>query len=158
MAIQLNIEAAKENAKTMKRLRGAPQVMLDSITQLVAKAALDISNDAKKRIAKGPKTGVVYGFAEGLPGEGQQRRRGKPHRASAPGQAPATDTGMLLNSIISRSKELAAEAGSVIEYAPSLELGTTDIEPRPFLQPAIDAVWPDATEAISQAVQRAIEA
>jgi phage gpG-like protein len=159
MLIKLNIEADAENAKTIKRLKGAPKEALDVISKLIAKAALNISNDAKRRIAKGPKTGRIYYYATGgLPGEAEFIKRGKPHRASAPGESPATDTGALMNSIITRSKELVTEAGTDIKYAPGLEFGTENIEPRPFLQPAIDEVWPDEWKEITAAVQRAIEA
>jgi phage gpG-like protein len=159
MPINLNIATEKENAETIKRLKGAPKAALDEISKLIAKAALNISNDAKRRIAKGPKTGKLYFYASGgLPGEPEFRKRGKPHRASAPGESPATDTGVLMNNIIARSRELAAEAGTNIDYAPGLEFGTPDIEPRPFLQPAIDEVWPDEQAEIAAAVQRAVEA
>ncbi len=70
-----------------------------------------------------------------------------PHQASAPGEAPAIDTGNLVNSI---QVELTGPAAAVVytnvEYAPYLEFGTIDMEPRPFLQPAVDAV----TAAVAQ--------
>lgn len=67
--------------------------------------------------------------------------QGKEHIASAPGEAPAIDTGNLVNSI--RSEMLNDQTGIVftnVEYAPYLEFGTSDMAPRPFLQPAVDAV------------------
>lgn len=175
MPIKLSITAEKENEKTLKKLAGAPKEALSDISKLVAKAALNISNNAKRRIAKGPKTGHVYEWEAALKGEESAlvddetgklffilgfpvKMRAKPHRASAPGESPATDRGTLLNSIISRSKELSAEAGSNVLYAPYLEFGTTGMEPRPFLQPAIEEEWPKSKEEITAAVQRAIEA
>jgi HK97 gp10 family phage protein len=64
-----------------------------------------------------------------------------PHRASAPGEPPSSDTGALLNSIsykIDVDKTVFARVGSDKEYAIYLELGTRYMLPRPFLRPALD--------------------
>lgn len=63
------------------------------------------------------------------------------HRASAPGQPPSSDTGMLLNSI---SHQLGVEetvfvrVGSNKKYAIWLELGTRFMHARPFIRPGLD--------------------
>lgn len=66
------------------------------------------------------------------------------HRASAPGEPPASDTGYLLSKI---EHELRVEKGVVIGrvvaktgYSLYLELGTRYMAPRPFLRPALSAV------------------
>lgn len=66
------------------------------------------------------------------------------HRASAPGEAPATDTGNLAGSIYSRmTGKLTGEAGSTAEYAPVLEFGGAHMAARPALTPAVKAEWPE---------------
>ena len=76
----------------------------------------------------------------------------KYHRASAPGEAPATDTGNLANSIYSRMLGGAeGEIGSTAEYAAGLEFGGAHVAPRPSLGPAVKAEWP-AFETAMQAV------
>mgnify|MGYP003344296938 CR=1 FL=1 len=65
-------------------------------------------------------------------------RTGRPHQASAPGEAPAILTGFLSNSILTafpgpRVGEITIGA----QYAPYLEQGTRTIAPRPYIRPAI---------------------
>lgn len=67
----------------------------------------------------------------------------KLHRASAPGEAPATDTGNLVNSIYARmTGNLMGEVGSNAECAPVLEFGGAHMAARPSLTPAVKAEWP----------------
>lgn len=68
-------------------------------------------------------------------------RSGPPHRASAAGEPPASDTGFLLNSITHQmgvDEKVYATVGSSLKYAIWLELGTKYMAPRPFLRPALD--------------------
>lgn len=91
----------------------------------LAKAALLIRADAQKLIQQGPKSGQMYGD----------------HRASAPGEAPATDTGNLVRSItIDKPTPDAVTITCRAPYAAALELGTDDgrIEERPFMRPAFN--------------------
>ncbi len=69
---------------------------------------------------------------------GRQYTRGSVTRtASAPGEAPATDTGRLRQSIASfqaeQGKNVVAKLGASAEYGKALELGTATIEPRPWV-------------------------
>lgn len=69
----------------------------------------------------------------------------KLHHASAPGEAPATDTGNLVNSIhVRKAGPFAYEVYSNSEYAAALEFGAPakHIAARPFLKPAIEAERP----------------
>jgi HK97 gp10 family phage protein len=90
--------------------------------------ALVGQSEAKRSIVKGPKTGRVY-------------KRGKGHhRASAPGQPPANDTGFLAGSIFAEpvKGEVAARIVARAPYAVHLEFGTSKMAPRPFIRPAGD--------------------
>lgn len=73
------------------------------------------------------------------PGTGRMYQRGKTveHRASAPGEPPAPDTGRLRASV---TTEVVRGLGEVVgyvavntEYAAALELGTEKMKPRPYL-------------------------
>ena len=72
-----------------------------------------IETDAKRSIQAGGKSGRLY------------KRRTITHQASAPGQAPASDTGRLVNSINGRLLQgLPAEIRASTKYARFLEFGT----------------------------------
>jgi hypothetical protein len=79
------------------------------------------------------KHGVVYGG----------------HQASAPGEAPAIDQGVLANSVQSfMDTDTRGGVGVGAEYAPHLELGTSNMEPRPFMAPAAESVKRDFQESL----------
>ena len=65
------------------------------------------------------------------------------HRASAPGESPAIDTGNLVNDLNSRKTgHMAAEIVTNVEYAGALEWGRADgrMAPRPFFRPQADPI------------------
>jgi len=78
-------------------------------------------------IQRDPKTGRVYGN----------------HQASAPGQPPATDKGQLVRSITMSVEGTEGEVVGVIRasapYAAMLEFGTSNIAPRPYMQPGLES-------------------
>ena len=80
------------------------------------------------------------------------------HTASAPGDAPNTDTGALVKSIAvePQQPELEMFIGSGLEYAPYLEYGTKRMQPRPWLQPALDINKATLTDNITKQIQKAI--
>jgi phage gpG-like protein len=95
---------------------------------LVMSTAFQIEANAKVSMS-GPKSGRVY------------KRRGREHQASAPGEAPAIDTGALVNSIqVEASGDLSAVVGTNMEYAAILEFGGVRMAPRPWLGPAFESV------------------
>jgi HK97 gp10 family phage protein len=104
---------------------------------VVRKTGLDIVADAKQSIQDGNKTGAMYGE----------------HQASAPGEAPATDVGSLVNSIWMVDEEVGDAAVQVVvgsEYGEALELGSVHMEPRPFLHPAADRAKPGFEQAMKE--------
>ena len=99
--------------------------------QAVMATALDIASIAKQSMSGG-KTGITY------------KRSNKTHRASAPGEAPAIDSGELINSIqAAKQDELTALAFSNMEYSPHLEFGTVHMAKRPFFTPAAEKAFPE---------------
>jgi HK97 gp10 family phage protein len=126
-------------AELMARLRPA-------MARGVVKGVELIRNAAINSIQQGGKTGRTY------------RRRGVVHRASAPGEAPASDTGRLVNSITT-SYDLEQLSGTVqagTEYAPWLEFGTAKMEPRPFMRPALMENAEAVLESIANEIRTAL--
>lgn len=105
--------------------------------KVIIKTIEDIENISKDSM-QGPKSGREY------PSKGR-----KMHQASAPGEAPAIDTGNLVNSI--QSKMIGATTGIVFtntEYAPPLEYGSSKMAARPFFLPAAKAAYPAFVQAM----------
>jgi len=70
-------------------------------------------------------------------------KRGKKiHYSSQPGHPPAVDTGRLRASItyevMQMFYKITGRVGTNVEYARHLELGTKDMQPRPYLRVAIE--------------------
>ena len=106
-----------------------------------------------------------------LQGTGRASRRtksGKVHRASTPGQSPAIDLGNLRASIMHsvEKKSLGIEgkvgpdiehlaaktaAGTDVNYGYYLEVGTRNIEPRPYLVPALRRTGPKVEKIFKDA-------
>lgn len=85
---------------------------------------------AKRKLQAGGKSGRVYSKVN-------PRRT---HRASAPGEAPATDTGALVNSGFHEmdAGALEVQIGFAKLYAAFLEFGTRRMARRPFLTPTVE--------------------
>lgn len=60
------------------------------------------------------------------------------HIASNPGEPPNTDTGRLVGSIQVDVEAKDVFVGSTLEYAGALEFGTSIMQPRPWLNPALE--------------------
>ena len=60
------------------------------------------------------------------------------HQASAPGEAPAVDTSMLINTLSAFRNGNGAIAAAGTEYALPLEFGTYKMAARPFFRPAAE--------------------
>lgn len=105
--------------------------IVSEVSKAVEASALEALTDVRKAIQGPPKTGREY------------RRGTKTHRASAPGQAPATDTGALVSSTyITKVDDYTQAIGSRLDYAVHLEFGTVSIAPRPAWLPAAERAAP----------------
>lgn len=116
------------------------------VQRALQRGALSIQNRAVEGIISPPKTGRKY----------RKYRPPRIHQASAPGEFPAADTGRLHQSITSAvvvsPTSFQIEVASNVEYGAYLELGTSKMEPRPFLAPA----WAENIHRIRQDVRTAI--
>lgn len=115
-----------------KRIAAAARRAPKKLDALLAEAAFRVDEEAKSSIQTGAKTGRTY------------KRRSVTHQASAPGQAPATDTGRLVSSISAmREAFLKYTVGSRERESPHgfwLEFGTSKMAARPWLTPAAEKV------------------
>jgi len=133
--------------KELQKLAQKSPVLKKELNAAISDSAFLIENKAKHRIQRGPKTGRLY------------KRGKKYHRASAPGESPATDKGFLVRSIHTNrnSKALSAEIGSNLKYAPYSERGTIKMKPRPWLEPSLRESVPQIEKLISKAIERAFK-
>ena len=115
------------------------------IARAVQATALEIRGDIVKRYQRGPKTGKQY------------TRGNVTHQASAPGEAPATDTGRLASATeYSMTGKLSAEVSNSVIYGPMLEFGTQSIEPRPAWRPAVADATPKFNRRMETAIRKAM--
>ena len=107
-----------------------------------------IRGEAIKSIQTGAKSGVMY----------QKYNPRREHRASAPGQAPASDTGNLVSKIIVRQKSQdVTSVESNANYSAYLEYGTSKMEARPFMLPAFEKSKKPIINAVLNRVKSKIE-
>lgn len=115
-----------------KRLVDGPEL---NIRRAMTKSAMLVDTTAKMSILRGTKSGDVA----------VKYNPNRTHQQSAAGEAPASDTGYLANSIShevikevsGKSVEFVGVVSAGAEYAIHLEFGTTNMEARPFLRPAL---------------------
>ena len=147
-----------------KELRAALDAMADDVRQEVSKAvigtAIELRGDVVKSIQRGPKTGRVYDSifrtinGKAVPvaprsGNGLSAT----HQASAPGEAPASDTGRLASSItFDQAGPLTATVGSNLAYSVYLEFGTRKIAARPYFRPAVERMRPKFQQRLERAL------
>ena len=121
MSVVFAIHGVEKLTANLEKLR---REKAKRLKEAVHKAAYLVLGDAQKRILRGDKTGRVYGD----------------HRASAPDESPASDTGNLVRSGRVDLHEDFARVVFTAAYALALEYGTNDgkIAERPFLRPALE--------------------
>ena len=139
--VNVEIKGLKEVQDAIRAYEGDISRQLGLI---VNAAALESVNDVKKEIQGPPKTGRKY------------QRGTVVHQASAPGQAPATDTGFLVSSIYNEDRGYLSKAiGSRLPYAFYLEFGTRKIAARPSWVPAVERAIPKMLKRVNIAIAKA---
>lgn len=127
----------------MREISKASKAAENAAVDAMVETAYAIQGDAVKLIHGGTKTGRIYETGKsGRNHRGQFLKKGangkRQHRASAPGEAPASDTGKLASSIRVTVDRSAGTAKVIARtpYAAHLEFGTTKMAPRPFMSVA----------------------
>ncbi len=101
---------------------------------LVQGIAASIEGDIKAQFRE-PKSGRIY-YRGGKKGKKKTRRR---HQASAPGEAPAIDYGILhARTRWQAETRFRAIVGTSADYAEILEFGGARMKARPFFGPAFE--------------------
>ena len=137
----------------------------DGAERAVVAAAIEGRAEVVKSIQRGPKTGRVYDSifrtigGKAVPvGPRQGNGLSATHQASAPGEAPASDTGRLANSIFfERVNNRTAAFGSNLIYALYLEFGTRKIAARPYFRPAAEKISAKFRGMIEAEIKRATQ-
>jgi HK97 gp10 family phage protein len=112
-----------------------------------------VATEARRSVQGSPRGGRTY--------EKYSPRR--THKASAAGEAPATDLGFLVRSITTEVDEsnltvYVLSAHAIAPYAKVLEYGSMagGIQPRPFLRPALRKKEKEVTRIVRQAMRKAL--
>ena len=118
----IEIEGLNQLSADLKKFSSNVESQLSDV---VSVTALDTEAGIVKGIQRGTKSGTEY----------LKENPKRLHQASAPGEAPASDTGTLVKSYTSIIKPLFAFVGSPLAYAFDLEFGTQRIKERPIVRP-----------------------
>lgn len=115
------------------------------VFKVLANGADAVLNTGNQLMTDSPRSGRVY-----------TKPGGRIHKASAPGEPPAPDTGRLRVSgrTGSNEAELTATVTWSTEYAVDLEVGTSTMGERPFAAPALAQEKPDILKRAAEAVER----
>jgi phage gpG-like protein len=143
MTIRLTLDGTE-------RLQAALRDMSDDLRGAVNKVVLNegmrLRGEVVGAVESGPASGRVY----------QKYNPRRAHRASAPGQAPMTDTGRLASRIYFNQEtvggNMVATVGSVLAYAAHLEYGTLRMAARPYFRPAIERRRPKFVRNLERAI------
>jgi hypothetical protein len=110
------------------QLTGFEEAVEKVASVVIRQTIYDLEATIKEAMAQ-PKHGRLY------------PRGSRVHQASAPGEAPAIDTGNLIHSMEPQFPSPTKGVLAIFaEYAPYLEFGTRRMEARPFAQPAVEGL------------------
>jgi len=145
MQINLKVKNLKKVLSQLNRLQKDMEVPFQEI---VKGGGQLIRGEAIKSIQTGSKSGVMY----------QMYNPRREHRASAPGESPASDTGNLVSKIIvkQKSKDITSVESNA-DYSAYLEYGTSKMEARPFMLPAFEKSKKPIINAVFKRVKNKIE-
>lgn len=133
----VRIRGLEELQAQLGRITNATEDVIEgAITDLV----LLTHSKAVTGIQHGPKSGKTY------------RRGNVTHRASAPGQYPASDTGRLATGVLMElpAGNMTGRVGTNVVHGEYLEFGTSRMAARPWLFPSFE----DATRNVAADLQR----
>lgn len=145
MSVTLRLEGTEELARALRRL---DEDARKEVKKAVDATGLSLRGEIVKKYQRGPATGEIY----------EKFNPRRTHQASAPGEAPATDTGRLANSVVTSSdiqEPLTVEVSTDVEYGPYLEFGTRTIAPRPNWVPSVQDETPKYIRRVEAAIRRA---
>ena len=143
MSFTISLEGSDQLQRELRRLSGD---LRDDVGKMVLATAVEMRTDIVKSIQRGPASGLTY----------KKSNPTRTHTASAPGQPPMTDTGVLANSItFDRIGDLTATVSSNLNYATWLEYGTSSMAARPFFRPTVERMRPKYIGKLEDIIRRA---
>jgi len=153
MVNPIKIEGMAELNRALKKFGGVAE---KEVMKALEATGIEARGEITKGYNRGPASGSVYKIL------GPPKRT---HQASAPGEAPQTDTGNLASHTvyqIDRSKALSVEVENRAKtadgrwfYGALLEFGTRRIKARPLWGPVRDRLEPKMWKRVRDAVARA---
>lgn len=177
MTVRIRLEGSEA---LQAALREASGDVRQAAAKAVTATAVKLRKDVVRSIQQGPASGVTYyriydaesGLLKVFAGNPSAYGPAKmvaafksdgnsnlslTHQASAPGQAPMSDTGRLASSIeFDQIGPLTATVGSNLIYAKWLEYGTRKMAPRPFFRPAVERMRKDFSKRLEAAISGAL--
>lgn len=126
MVVKVEVRGNSVFIQNVKKYR---RTMGKQLGQGLHASALVVQNEARRLVLKGPKTGRIY-----------RAGTSTEHQASAPGEAPASDTGTLVRNIVAEADltKISARVIAKTAYSFFLEHGTRRMKARPFLSKALE--------------------
>ena len=131
--------------EALKAIDGAvAQRMCEAVKVVRNEAVLTLSRPGKGRVYEN----YIYEDEAGNMKFG--RRRNIPHRASAPGDPPAVDTGRLRQSVRYEVEGNIGLVGTDLDYGKKLQFGTRKVAARPWL----DVAFREAADRVIEIFRR----
>lgn len=145
MATELTWQGRAVQARIVERLK-----------RNIDKAAIHVQRSIKD-VLSSPGSGKLYRRSEGKKTGRNLRAKGW-HRASAPGEAPAADTGELRRRTqvdLTEIDDLRAYVGTKVPYAAALEFGAPGrgLAPRPYMRVGMELARERAEEIVRSGIK-----
>lgn len=143
--------------ETLRRLRQFDAQADAEIGEALSEAGAIVQGTAVRMIQRGGRSGRVYHNTRRIrrtkSGDLDKRFNTGQHQASAPGEPPKTDTGVLVGSIKAVKVGEDVHVGTDVKYGRYLEFGTSNMAPRPWLIPSKE----QSQRAVSRQFRNAIQ-
>ncbi len=144
MRVTVRFEGDKLLVKALRNMSAEGE---RRVSDALNATGLELRGDIVKRYQQGPTSGISY----------EKQNPSRTHQASAPGEAPMTDTGRLAGSVTFKKEiGLAVSVSTDVVYGPWLEFGTMDIKPRPNWIPATEEMQPKHIRRMEAALRKAM--
>tara|TARA_R110001592_G_scaffold58288_1_gene176725 strand:- start:4344 stop:4790 length:447 start_codon:yes stop_codon:yes gene_type:complete len=134
-------------AKAVEALEKVKEDLENNMQEVLLGGGQLIRGEAIRSIQTGAKSGKTY----------KKYNPTRTHKASAPGEAPASDTGFLVSNIRVKDQKDFVEVRSEASYSKFLEYGTSKMLARPFMFPASEKSKPKIAEILFQKIKQSLD-
>ena len=133
--------------KAVEALEKVKEDLENNMQEVLLGGGQLIRGEAIRSIQTGAKSGKTY----------KKYNPKRTHKASAPGEAPASDTGFLVSNIRVKDQKDFVEVRSEASYSKFLEYGTSKMLARPFMFPASEKSKPKIAEILFQKIKQSLD-